>query len=171
MLTYYTPSLGNVNGFHEMFTFRGVVAYEARGISPARRGRRTHGGGKRVDTNGFYPLNSHFLLFLSLAQTRDRRPLQNGERQSGYRSVSFSAFSHFTDSLLLHIWLNLRRVRHKVNCPKGKIVPWGMTVPHKSLTRYIVGRGDLTPPFFTICCHLHTAGWGHPALQDRFCNG
>ena len=75
-------------------------------------GRRTHGGGKRVDTNGFYPLNSHFLLFLSLAQTRDRRPLQNGERQSGYRSVSFSAFSHFTDSLLLHIWLNLRRVRH-----------------------------------------------------------
>ncbi len=22
-----------------------------------------------------------------------------------------------------------------------------MTVPHKSLTRYIVGRGDLTPPF------------------------
>ena len=61
---------------------------------------------------GFYPLNSHFLLFLSLAQTRDRRPLQNGERQSGYRSVSFSAFSHFTDSLLLHIWLNLRRVRH-----------------------------------------------------------
>ena len=40
-------------------------------------------------------LNSHFLLFLSLAQTRDRRPLQNGERQSGYRSVSFSAFSAF----------------------------------------------------------------------------
>ena len=74
--------------------------------------RRAPRRGKRVDTNGFYPLNSHFLLFLSLAQTRDRRPLQNGERQSGYRSVSFSAFSHFTDSLLLHIWLNLRRVRH-----------------------------------------------------------
>ena len=85
-----------------------------------RERRRAPRRGKRVDTNGFYPLNSHFLLFLSLAQTRDRRPLQNGERQSGYRSVSFSAFSHFTDSLLLHIWLNLRRVRHKVNCPKGK---------------------------------------------------
>ena len=39
-------------------------------------GRRTHGGGKRVDTNGFYPLNSHFLLFLNLTHTRDRRPLR-----------------------------------------------------------------------------------------------
>ena len=82
--------------------------------------RRAPRRGKRVDTNGFYPLNSHFLLFLSLAQTRDRRPLQNGERQSGYRSVSFSANSQFTDSGLLHRSVSLRRVRHKVNCPKGK---------------------------------------------------
>ena len=43
-------------------------------------------------------------------ETGDRSEI--GERQSGYISVSFSAFSHFTDSLLLHIWLNLRRVRH-----------------------------------------------------------
>ena len=43
-------------------------------------------------------------------ETGDRS--EKGERQSGYISVSFSAFSHFTDSLLLHIWLNLRRVRH-----------------------------------------------------------
>ena len=34
---------------------------------------------------------------------------ETGERQSGYRSVSFSAFSQFTDSVLLHIRLNLRR--------------------------------------------------------------
>ena len=33
--------------------------------------------GKRVDTCGFYPLNSRFPLFLSLAPTRDRRPLRN----------------------------------------------------------------------------------------------
>ena len=33
--------------------------------------------GKRVDTCGFHPLNSRFPLFLSLAQTRDRRPLRN----------------------------------------------------------------------------------------------
>ena len=33
--------------------------------------------GKRVDTCGFYPLNSRFPLFLSLAPTRDRRSLRN----------------------------------------------------------------------------------------------
>ena len=85
-----------------------------RGDSPSADGGNVPrpAAGQEGRHQGFYPLNSHFLLFLSLAQTRDRRPLQNGEQQSGYRSVSFSAFSHFTDSLLLHIWLNLRRVRH-----------------------------------------------------------
>ena len=39
--------------------------------------RRAPRRGKRVDTYGFYPLNSRFPLFLSLAQTRDRRPLRN----------------------------------------------------------------------------------------------
>nr|WP_158557394.1 hypothetical protein [Butyricicoccus sp. OM06-6AC] len=34
--------------------------------------RRTTAVGKRVDTYGFYPLNSRFHLLLSLAQTRDR---------------------------------------------------------------------------------------------------
>ena len=33
-------------------------------------------------------------------------------RQSGYLSVSFSAFSQFTDSVLLHMRVNQRRVRH-----------------------------------------------------------
>ena len=32
-----------------------------------------------------------------------------GERQSGYCSVTFSAFSQFTDSVLLHRWVHLRR--------------------------------------------------------------
>ena len=36
--------------------------------------RRTTAVGKRVDTCGFYPLNSRFPLLLSLAQIRDRRP-------------------------------------------------------------------------------------------------
>ena len=31
-----------------------------------------------------------------------------------------------------------RRERHKVNCPKQKKVPWGITVPLKSLARYNV---------------------------------
>ena len=34
---------------------------------------------------------------------------ETGERQSGYLSVSFSAFSQFTDSVLLHIRFTLRR--------------------------------------------------------------
>ena len=42
-----------------------------------------------------------------------------GERQSGYRSVSFSTFSQFTDSVLLHLWFTLR----------GR----GMTVPRYAL--------------------------------------
>ena len=58
---------------------------------------------------GFYPLNSHFLLFVSLAQIRDRRPLRKGERQSGYSCVYFVKYSQFTDSILLHRWFTLHR--------------------------------------------------------------
>ena len=47
---------------------------------------------------------------------------ENRERQSGYRSVSFSAFSQFTDSVLLHIRFTLRRR--------------DITVSRKSLARY-----------------------------------
>ena len=58
---------------------------------------------------GFYPLNSHFLLFRSPAQTRERRPLRKREQQSGYHSVSFVKYSQFADSVLLHRRLSLRR--------------------------------------------------------------
>ena len=47
-----------------------------------------------------------FLIWRRLP-TCDRSEM--GERQSGYRSVSFSAFSQFTDSVLLHIRATLRR--------------------------------------------------------------
>ena len=47
-------------------------------------------------------LGLQFPLFLSLVEIGERRPLRKGERQSGYRSVSFSAYSQFTDSGLLH---------------------------------------------------------------------
>ena len=77
--------------------------------------------GKRVDTYGFYPLNSRFPLFLSLAQIADMWPLRNGERQSGYCSVSFVKHLQFTDRLLLHIRATLRKR--------------GITVPHDSLAR------------------------------------
>ena len=62
---------------------------------------------------------------------------ENRERQSGYCSVTFSAFSQFTDSVLLHIRATLRWVRHnsaarfvsallrtvsaKINCTKRLI--------------------------------------------------
>ena len=64
---------------------------------------------KRIDTKVSILLGLQFPLFLSLAHTRDRRPLRKRERQSGYSCVSFSAFSQFTDSLLLHRWVSLRR--------------------------------------------------------------
>ena len=50
-----------------------------------------------------------FLIWRRLP-TCDR--FENRERQSGYLSVSFSAFSQFTDSVLLHIWATPRRARH-----------------------------------------------------------
>ena len=65
--------------------------------------------GKRVDTKVSTLLTPTSFLFRSPAQTRDRRPLRKGERQSGYRCMSFSAFSQFTDSVLLHRRLSLRR--------------------------------------------------------------
>ena len=84
-----------------------------------------------------YCLNSRFPLFVRLAQTRDRRPLRKEERQSSYYGVSFSAYSQFTDSVLLHIRATLRWVRHnsaarfvsallrtvsaKINCTKRLI--------------------------------------------------
>ena len=45
-----------------------------------------------------------------------------GERQSGYCSVTFSAFSQFADSVLLHMWFHLSRR--------------DITVSRNSLTRY-----------------------------------
>ena len=64
---------------------------------------------------GFYPLNSHFLLFLSLAQTGDRRPLRNGERQRIFSTVGEHSvlpcrnLYAVPDTLLLHMRFRLRR--------------------------------------------------------------
>ena len=59
-------------------------------------------GGKRVDTYGFYPLNSHFLLFLNLTHTRDRRPLRKRERQSDYSAVGAHSVRPFLDIFAVH---------------------------------------------------------------------
>ena len=148
-----------------------TIGYGAGAVRTTGRFTAPAAAGKRADTCGFYPLNSRFPLFPSLAQTRDRRPLRNRGTAEFFTTVSFSTYSQCQTAYYYTYGL-LCAGAAQGELPVGQErVPWGMTVPHKSLTRYIVGRGDLTPPFFTICCHLHTAGWGHPALQDRFCNG
>ena len=69
-----------------------------------------------------------FLFELLPFPERARRQSENGdrceigERQSGYYSVTFSAFSQFTDSVLLHRWVHLSRR--------------DLTVSRNSLTRY-----------------------------------
>ena len=83
--------------------------------------------GKRVDTCGFYPLNSRFPLFLSLAQTRDRRPLRKGGRQRIFSTVGehgvlpCPGLSAVPDTILLHRRFTLRRR--------------GISVPRNSFTR------------------------------------
>ena len=77
---------------------------------------------------GFYPLNSHFLLFLSLTQTGDRRPLRKGERQRIFSPVGEHSvlpcrnLYAVPDTVLLH--------RSATSSRRG------MTVPRNSLTRY-----------------------------------
>ena len=72
-------------------------------------------GGKRVDTYGFYPLDSRFPLFLNLMQNRDRRPLRNGERQRSFSTVEAHSVRPFlylyavSDTILLHISATPRR--------------------------------------------------------------
>ena len=74
-----------------------------------RRGARR--GGKKEGTPAVsLPLwTPTFPLLDSLAAIGERRPLRKGERQSGYRCVSFVKYSQFTDTLLLHMRFTLRR--------------------------------------------------------------
>ena len=78
--------------------------------------RRTTAVGKRVDTYGFYPLNSCFPLLLSLAQIRDRRPpLQKGTaedffyRRGAQRAPISLPIRSVRYFVLLHMRLSLRR--------------------------------------------------------------
>ena len=106
----------------ELFTNR----FRMSAVRTAGRFAAPAAWGKRVDTCGFYPLNSRFPLFLNLAQTRDRRPLrkwgtaedfffrrgaQSAPLSLPIRSVRFHTATHTISSL---------QARHKVNCPKGK---------------------------------------------------
>ena len=57
-------------------------------------------------------LGLQFPLFLSLAHTRDRRPLRNRGTAEELFYRGFRNLFAVSDSVLLHIRLNLRRVRH-----------------------------------------------------------
>ena len=78
----YTSCVSNTPLTDGIFQLRLSGAHEARRrfaltgeeffAEIQRRGfAAPRGGGKRVDTYGFYPLNSRFPLFLSLAQIAD----------------------------------------------------------------------------------------------------
>ena len=106
----------------ELFTNR----FRMSAVRTAGRFAAPAAWGKRVDTCGFYPLNSRFPLFLNLAQTRDRRPLRKWGTTEDFffrrgaqcapislplRSAKYRTATHIGYSL---------QARHKVNCPKGK---------------------------------------------------
>ena len=82
--------------------------------------------GKRVDTCGFYPLNSRFPLFLNLAQTRDRRPLRKWGTTEDFFFRRGAQCAPITQPIrnaryptATHIGYS-PQARHKVNCPKGE---------------------------------------------------
>ena len=95
---------------------------------------------------GFYPLNSHFLLFLSLTQTGDRRPLRKGERQRIFSTVGKHSvlpcrdIFAVSDSVLLHRSEGLRRRNITVlrnplarcNAQHLRIYPFGVIYPRRN---------------------------------------
>ena len=108
--------------------------------------------GKRVDTCGFYPLNSRFPLFLGLVQTRDRRPLRKRGTAEDFCFRVFLNLFAVSDSVLLHRRFHLRRR--------------DITVSRNSFARYY-GRHlrilfdvrfyrRVRRPRRTVAGHLHT---------------
>ena len=83
----------------------GFSLESSEGIRGTRRGRR---GGFAAETKGrttcgFLPSwDSRFPCLLARRKSENGDRSEIGVRQSGYSSVSFSAFSQFTDSVLLH---------------------------------------------------------------------
>ena len=102
-----------------------VFAEPQRGIAlcGARESAAPAAGAKRKDNLRFsflFGLLPFPWIVWRRLPTCDRCEI--GERQSGYCSVTFSAFSQFTDSVLLHRWVHLSRR--------------DITVSRNSLTRY-----------------------------------
>ena len=114
----------------------------ARNAAPrlGQRGRETYG----------FPssLNSYFsLVRIDWVQTVDCVSRKR-TRQSGYLSVSFSAFSQFTDSVLLHIRFTLRR--RDITVSRNSLA-WIFCTTPTNCTRYTVGRDDSAHRLYPTC--------------------
>ena len=88
-----------------------MIAYEARESCLPGRGAVPTARGIRVDTKVSTLMNP-VSFWDSTAKFAELRLAK--EQQSGYFCVSFSAFSQFTDNILLHMRATLRWARHKV---------------------------------------------------------
>ena len=127
-LLFCTDPAGRANCRRRVRPFRaGSFSLNLSGDSPSADGGSVAApaaGAKRKDNLRFSFLFE--LLPFPCFLIRRRFPIcdrfENRERQSGYRSVSFSAFSQFTDSVLLHRWVHLSRR--------------DITASRNSLTRY-----------------------------------
>ena len=127
-LLFCTDPAGCANCRRRVRPFRaGSFSLNLSGDSPSADGGsvpRPAAGAKRKDNLRFSFLFE--LLPFPCFLIRRRFPICDrcgiGERQSGYCSVTFSAFSQFTDSVLLHRWVHLSRR--------------DITASRNSLTRY-----------------------------------
>ena len=98
--------------------------------------------GKRVDTCGFYPLDSRFPLFVSLAKIGERRPLRKGERQrilsSAWTRVARHVSTYSQGRIpCCYTYGFICAGAAQGELPEGQErVPWGITVPRNPLAGY-----------------------------------
>ena len=127
--------LSGQNNTAKSVSGRESCACEARESALTPRGelRRLRRGNKRVDTCGFYPLDSRFPLFVSLAQTGDGDRFEIEERQRILSTVGehnvlpFLYLFAMLDTGLLHISATLRR--RDISVSRNSFAWWLRTAP------------------------------------------
>ena len=116
--TCFLHRLGGMPEPRRQFVLTGGKFFAApqRGVRRLRTAgtlRRPPRGQKGRDTYGFPSSLNSYLSLVGIAWVQMVDCVSRKRtRQSGYLSVSFSAFSQFTDSVLLHIRATLRKARH-----------------------------------------------------------
>ncbi len=133
-----------------------TIGYGTGAVRTTERFTAPAAAGKRVDTCGFYPLNSRFPLFPNLAQTRDRltaskwgtaedffyrRRAQCAPISLPLRSVRFRSATQAVSST---------QARHNsVAQLVGRVIADG-TCGFQLITNFTVGCDDLGAPYLTI---------------------